>query len=129
VLCLAEGEGRNAVFLAGRGHAVAAVDFSAEGLRKARQLASERNVDIETIEADLATFDLGTDAWSGIVSIWAHTPSVVRRRIHAAVPAALAPGGVFVLEAYRPEQLGYGTGGPSDPDMLPTLAGLREELV
>ena len=78
VLCLAEGEGRNAVFLASLGHRVTAVDFSAEGLRKAARLARDRGVEIELVEADLATFDLGEAAWSGIVSIFAHTPPAIR---------------------------------------------------
>jgi SAM-dependent methyltransferase len=128
VLCLAEGEGRNAVYLASRGHAVTAVDFSRAGLAKAAQLAAERGVRVELVEGDLATFELGSDAWSGIVSIWAHTPGDVRRRIHAAVPRALRVGGVFVLEAYRPEQLAYATGGPREPARLPALADLRAEL-
>lgn len=129
VLCLAEGEGRNAVFLAGLGHQVTAVDYAAEGLRKAAGLARERGVELATVEADLATFELGDGAWSGIVSIWAHTPPDVRRRVHAAIARALAPGGTFVLEAYRPEQIALGTGGPKDPAMMPTLAQLRDELV
>lgn len=128
VLCLAEGEGRNAVFLALRGHAVSAVDFSAEGLRKAQRLAHERGVQLELIEADLATFDLGTERWSAIVSIFAHTPPEIRRRVHAAIPHALRPGGALVLEAYRPEQLALGTGGPRDATWMPTLADLRAEL-
>jgi len=129
VLCLAEGEGRNAVFLATRGHAVTAVDFSAEGLKKAARLAASHGVTVELIEADLSTFELGEAQWAGIVSIWAHTPPPVRARVHAAVARALVPGGVFLLEAYRPEQLALGTGGPKDAAMMPTLAALRAELV
>jgi SAM-dependent methyltransferase len=128
VLCLAEGEGRNAVFLAARGHAVTAVDFSAEGLRKAERLARERGVRLELIEADLGTLDLGVERWSGIVSIFAHTPPELRRRLHAAIPRALRPGGALVLEAYRPEQLALATGGPRDATWMPTLAELRAEL-
>jgi SAM-dependent methyltransferase len=128
VVCVAEGEGRNAVFLATLGYEVTAVDFSAQGLRKAAQLAHGRGVALTLIEADLATFELGAEAWSGVVSIFAHTPPVVRQRLHAAVPRALQAGGAFVLEAYRPEQLALGTGGPKDAAMMPTLAGLRGEL-
>lgn len=128
VLCLAEGEGRNAVFLASLGHRVTAVDFSAEGLRKAARLARDRGVEIELVEADLATFDLGETAWSGIVSIFAHTPPAIRSSLHARVVRALAPGGVLVLEAYRPEQIALGTGGPRDVAMMPTLSELRAEL-
>jgi SAM-dependent methyltransferase len=107
---------------------VTAVDFSREGLRKAARLAAEHRVTLELVEADLADYDLGTEHWAGIVSIFAHTPRDVRRRIHAAIPYALRPGGVLVLEAYRPEQLALGTGGPRDPALMPTLSDLRTEL-
>ena len=128
VLCLAEGEGRNAVFLAKLGYEVTGVDFSDAGLRKAEALAKNHGVELQLIEADLATFELGTDRWEGIVSMWAHTPLAVRQRVHAAVPHALVAGGAFVLEAYRPEQIAFGTGGPKDVTMLPTVAGLQSEL-
>jgi hypothetical protein len=128
VLCLAEGEGRNAVFLAGLGHPVTAVDFAREGLRKAGQLAASRGVTVELVHADLATYTPERAAWSGIVSIFAHTAPAVRRRIHGLVAGALRPGGVFLLEAYRPEQLELGSGGPKEVALLPTLAQLRDEL-
>ncbi len=82
VLCVAEGEGRNAVFLAGRGHTVLAVDQSAVGLEKARGLAMQRGVTIETHISDLAEFELEQGRYTGIVSIWAHTPPHVRRVLH-----------------------------------------------
>lgn len=128
VLCLAEGEGRNAVFLAGLGHQVTAVDLSSEGLRKAERLSQRRNVTIELVQADLATFDLGLDRWSGIVEIFAHVPPPVRQRLHVQIPRALRVGGCHVLETYRPEQLALGTGGPKEPSLLSTLAELREQL-
>lgn len=128
VLCLAEGEGRNAVFLAGLGHQVTAVDLSIEGLRKAERLAQRHGVTIEIIQADLATFDLGLDRWSGIVEIFAHVPPAVRQRVHAQIPRALRAGGCHVLETYRPEQLALGTGGPKELTLLSTLAELREQL-
>ncbi len=127
-LCLADGEGRNSVFLAKRGHRVTAVDLSANGIEKARKLAAERNVTITAVVADLATYDLGVARWDLIVSIFAHTPPAVRQRVHAAVVTALRPGGVFVLEAYTPSQIGRGTGGPATADMTMTLAGLTSEL-
>lgn len=129
VLCLAEGEGRNAVFLAGRGHHVTAVDLSEVGLRNARELAARQEVTIETVIADLASYDFGSSRWAGIVSIWAHVPSAIRPNLHAACARALRPGGVFVLEAYTPRHLERpGIGGPSDPDALPTPAELRRDL-
>jgi SAM-dependent methyltransferase len=128
VLCLAEGEGRNAVFLAGLGHDVTAVDFSAEGLRKAERLARERNVKLTTVHADLATYEIEDESFTGIVAIFMHLPMAVRKRVLGLVARALRPGGVFILEAYRPEQLAFGTGGPRDAALLPTLASLKEEL-
>lgn len=128
VLCLAEGEGRNAVFLASRGHAVTAVDLSSEGIAKANALAATSGVTLTTHVADLAEFSITPAAWSGIVSTWAHLPQPLRRNVHAAVVSGLKPGGIFILEAYTPAQLAYGTGGPKDPALCMTLADLRGEL-
>ena len=128
VLSLGEGEGRNAAYLAGLGHRVVAVDQSEVGLAKARQLAADRGRTIETVAADLASFPIEPGAWAGIVSIFCHLPRRVRVPLYTAVVRGLRPGGVFILEAYTPKQLGLGTGGPRDPDMLPTLAELVEEL-
>ncbi len=128
VLCLGEGEGRNAAFLATRGHHVTALDQSAVGLGKARQLAKERGVKIETIVADLESYRLDAACWDGIVSIWCHLPSAVRAAVHRQVIDALKPRGVLLLEAYTPKQLKHGTGGPKSVDLLPSLADLRDEL-
>lgn len=128
VLCLAEGEGRNAVFLAGLGYRVTAVDQSAVGLAKASALAAERGVTIETVVADLAEYDIEPGAWSAIVSIFLHVPRALRASVYARASAGLVPGGVFVLEAYTPRQIGLGTGGPRDPELTPTLDDLRSEL-
>ncbi|MEZ4364511.1 MAG: class I SAM-dependent methyltransferase [Kofleriaceae bacterium] len=128
ILSLAEGEGRNAVYLAGLGLRVTGVDASSVGLAKARELAAARGVTIETVVSDLADFDLGVDRWDGIVSIWCHTPAPLRARLHRAAVAALRPGGVFILEAYTPKQLEYKTGGPRTAELLMSLGALREEL-
>lgn len=128
VLCLAEGDGRNGVWLAQRGYDVTGVDRSAVGLEKARELAAQRGVTIGTIVADLGDFDPGVARWEGIVSIFAHVDADTRRRVHGAVARALVPGGVFLLEAYRPEQIGLGTGGPPEDARMMNLARLRDEL-
>ena len=128
VLSLGEGEGRNAVFLAGRGHAVTAVDASAVGLAKARALAVERGVRIATVVADLAGYAIEAGAWSGIVSVFVHLAPAVRADVHRAVATGLRPGGVFVLEAYTPAQLALGTGGPHEASLLVTLEAVRREL-
>lgn len=128
VLCLAEGEGRNAVFFAGLGRRVTAVDLSAVGLEKARRLAESRGVEIAVQVADLADYEIGQGAWAGIVATWAHLPPPVRSSVHARVAAGLRPGGVYVLEAYTPAQVAHGTGGPKEPSLCMTLADLRREL-
>jgi SAM-dependent methyltransferase len=127
-LCLAEGEGRNAVFLAGRGYEVHAVDASAVGLAKAERLARERGVHIVTEVANLDGYRIDPGAWDLIVSIFCHLPAPIRRALHREVVAGLRPGGLFVVEAYTPAQLALGTGGPPDPALMMTLAELREEL-
>ena len=128
VLCLAEGEGRNAVFLASTGRRVSSVDLTEAGVAKTLRLAAERNVAVDATVGDLAEFDLGVERWDAVVSIFAHMPSAVRTDLHRRVVASLRPGGVFLLEAYTPDQIGRGTGGPMSDDLTMTLAGLRREL-
>ncbi|WP_440996079.1 SAM-dependent methyltransferase [Arhodomonas sp. SL1] len=128
VLCLAEGEGRNAVWLASRGHGVTAVDASAVGLEKAARLAETQGVAIRCEHADLADYHIAPGKWAGIVSIFAHTPPKIRRRVHRQVVAGLKPGGVFLLEAYTPRQLEYRTGGPPVAEMMMELSSLEAEL-
>lgn len=128
VLCLAEGEGRNAVFVASTGREVHSVDLTVAGVDKTLRLAAEREVTVHAVTADLAHHDLGESRWSGIVSIFAHMPPAVRRDLHARVVRALRPGGVFLLEAYTPDQIGRGTGGPAVPEMTMSLELLRDEL-
>ncbi len=124
ILCLADGEGRNGVFLATQGMRVTGVDSSAVGLAKAQRLAAERRVSLDTVVADLATWELGDARWDGVVSIWAHLPVAIRATLHPRIARALRPGGVLLLEHYHPRQLGYGTGGPPDPTMMLTLEEL-----
>lgn len=121
ILCLADGEGRNGVFLATKGFRVTGVDSSAVGLAKAGQLAAERGVPFTTVVADLSVWELGDARWDGVVSIWAHLPAAVRSVLHPRIAGALRPGGVLLLEHYHPRQLAYGTGGPPDPTMMLTL--------
>lgn len=128
VLCLAEGEGRNAVFLAECGYHVSSVDLAPAGVAKTLRLAEQRGAQVDAVEGDLETFDIGTERWEAIVSIFAHMPPDVRRSLHARVVAALKPGGVFLLEAYTPAQVGRGTGGPSTPETTMSLAALGDEL-
>ena len=129
VLSLGEGEGRNAVFLAKRGYSVTAVDSSVVGLRKAELLAKEHGVSIDLIHAGLSGFDLGSDAWEGIISIFIPLPSTVRKDLYRRLQGALKSGGVFLLEAFTPDQIGHGTGGGTNPDTMQTERSLRAELL
>jgi SAM-dependent methyltransferase len=128
VLCIGEGEGRNAVFLASRGFEVTALDSSRVGLAKAEALARERGVTITTLAADVTSLPIPPETWSGIVSLWLHLPAGVRVPLHRACVAGLSPGGVFVLEAYTPRQLEFRTGGPETLERMATLEALRAEL-
>jgi SAM-dependent methyltransferase len=107
---------------------VEAVDLSEVGLARARELAAEKGVAIRTTVADLMDFDMGQGAWSGIVSIFCHLPEPVRQAVHGRIAAALAPGGVLILEAYTPRQIAFGTGGPREPELLCHLDPLQRHL-
>jgi SAM-dependent methyltransferase len=129
VLCLGEGEGRNAVFLAARGHAVTAVDQSAVGLAKAQQLAAARGVTLTTTVADLQDYPIAPGAWAAVVSVFLHLPPPLRRQVCMAAAAGLQPGGVLIYEAYTPAQVRHRTGGPvNTPELLVALADLRPPL-
>lgn len=127
-LCVAEGEGRNAVWLAERGHNVLAVDASSVGLSKARRLAELRGVSISTEVADLGTYPLKPESFDLVVSIYAHASQEARIALHTELVKALRPGGMLLLEAYTPKQLAYNSGGPPELEKLMTLNGLRSEL-
>lgn len=128
VLCLADGEGRNGVYLAKQGFDVTAVDQSSVGLKKAQALATAQGLNIDTVHADLAEYPIETGDWAGIVSIFCHLPSSIRRDVHMRAVNGLANGGCFILEAYTPRQLQLKTGGPKKVDLLMDLPTLQDEL-
>ncbi|KLU05390.1 hypothetical protein RISK_002597 [Rhodopirellula islandica] len=129
VLSIAEGEGRNAVYLASKGLRVHAVDNSSVGLAKAAKLAADRNVVITTEVADLQNFAPEPNVYGGVVSIYAHLPSSIRAQLHPLLTQTMKPGGILILEAYSENQRGRGTGGPGDPDLLLTCGKVERELV
>lgn len=128
VLCLAEGEGRNAVFLAKQGFDVTALDSSAVGLKKAKELALENSVKISTVQADLNDYEFEPDTWDSIVSIFCHLPPRLREKVHKGSVTSLKDNGVFLLEAYTPEQVEFGTGGPPSAEFMMTLELLTRDL-
>jgi 2-polyprenyl-3-methyl-5-hydroxy-6-metoxy-1,4-benzoquinol methylase len=128
ILCLAEGEGRNAVWLAEQGNEVTAVDASDIGLQKADRLAKARGVEITSVHADLADYDIGTQQWDAIISIFCHLPPALRQDVHRRCVAGLRDNGMILLEAYTPSQLEYNTGGPPVAEMMMDMRSLRSEL-
>jgi len=122
------GEGRNALFLASLGLDVLAVDQSAVGMQKAQRLARERGLSLRTQAADLNDFQAEPNSFDVISSIFVHLPAALRAKVHKNVITWLKPGGVFVLEAYAPDQLHRDTGGPKDPLLLAPLQTLLSEL-
>ena len=128
ILCLAEGEGRNGVYLASLGHRVTAVDSSSVGLGKALQLAERRGVSMDIVEADLEDFAIQPSSFQAIISIFCHLPPALRVRLHQKVCEGLSPGGVFILEGYAKKQINNDTGGPRKIELLMDLEELKHEL-
>ena len=126
-LAVADGEGRNGVWLAEQGLGVVSVDFSPAALEKARRLAARRGVAIETQCDDLALWDWGPPRFDAVVGIFIQfAPPALRAKIFHHMQQVLKPGGLLLLEGYRPEQLDYKTGGPAQIENLYTAALLRE---
>ena len=127
-LCLAEGEGRNAVFLAELGHQVCVQDISPIGLGKAKALAQQKGVSITTLCCDLAALDLKPTSLDLIAAIWMHVEPEIRARVFEQAVAALRPGGHLLIEAYHPQQLNFSSGGPTRRELLIEAAQLQQEL-
>jgi SAM-dependent methyltransferase len=128
ILCIAEGEGRNALFLAAHSFQVTAMDQSEVGMQKAHLRATKEGLHLSTITADLENFDFGLGKWDAIVSIFGHLPPVLREEVHGKIVKALRLGGYFLMEAYTPEQLPLGTGGPKDINLMVTSEIIQKEL-
>ena len=127
-LDLATGEGRNGIFLAGLGLEVEGVDLSAVGLAKAQKLADAKGVAFQTRLADIAAMDLPPQYYAVICSVFCHFTEPQRTTVLQKMVHALQPGGMFAGVFYHPDQIAYGTGGPSDPAMLGTLAESQTAL-
>ena len=126
-LAIADGEGRNGVWLAEQGLSVLSLDASPAAQAKAKALAAARGVTIEAERADLFAWDWPDEAYDVIVGIFFQfAPPPERAAIFAGIRRALRPGGLLLIQGYRPEQLDYGTGGPKAVDQLYTRALLEE---
>lgn len=124
ILSLAEGEGRNAVWLAAQGFSVTGIDQSAVGLAKAAQLAQARGVTLDLRQGDVTAWDGSDGPWDAVLCVFIHFFSAERPQLAAALARGLRPGGLFLFHGYGPAQIGFGTGGPRDPDMLASAADL-----
>jgi SAM-dependent methyltransferase len=127
VLCVADGEGRNGVFLAAQGFQVEAFDYSTVAIAKARQLAQEHCVQLHLTQASCDDFAWPTGTVDAVVAIFVQFADPdMRTRLFQSLQNALAPGGWLLLLGYTPKQLEYGTGGPSSRENLYTEPLLRE---
>jgi SAM-dependent methyltransferase len=114
------------VWLAEHRLAVTSIDWSATGLAKASALANARGVRIRTVVADLVTWDWPVEAFDLVAWIFVHLPPADRAVVVARAAAALAPGGLLVLEGFTAAQEDRRSGGPRDAELLWSAALVRE---
>lgn len=128
VLVPGDGEGRNGVWLATRGHQVTVVDQSGEGLRKCALLAQASGVHVDMVQADLTAFEAEIAAFDALVLVFVHLPPQIRRVLHQRLLLTLKPGGLLLLEGFDRSHAGLPGGGPRDPDWLFDAATLRDDF-
>ena len=127
VLCIADGEGRNGVWLAKQGMRVTGFDVSDIALSKANQFAADNKVNIQYSLCDTDGFDWQTNSYDAVVAIFIQfADPEMRARIFKQAYRTLKPGGLFILQGYTPKQLEYKTGGPSLIEHLYTEEMIRE---
>jgi SAM-dependent methyltransferase len=117
-LDVAAGEGRMALWLASRGWATTALDFSAVGLQRGRQRAEERGLQIDWQVADATTADLGEQAYDLVLVLYLHLARHVLPTVIARCARAVAPGGLLLVLGHDRDNLERGVGGPPDPEVL-----------
>ena len=113
VLCVADGEGRNSVWLAEHGLTVTAFDFAPNAVAKAKRLAARRKVSVDHQLADIYAWPWTARRYDAVVVVFIQfVPPERRDAVFAGLRSAVTPGGLLLLEGYRPQQVDYGTGGP-----------------
>jgi hypothetical protein len=126
VLCVADGEGRNSVWLAEQGLEVSAFDFAPNAVAKATRLAQRRGVRVAHQLGDAFSWPWTARRYDALVAVFIQfLPPESREGVFAGMMSAIEPGGLFLLEGYRPEQVDYGTGGPPRRDHMYTREWLR----
>ncbi|ALQ68363.1 class I SAM-dependent methyltransferase [Bacillus thuringiensis] len=118
VIAFAEGEGRNAVFLARQGHKVTAIDYSKDGLEKTKKLAMKHNVDVHTKKVDLLADSLPVNEYDAAIMVFGHFHNDHKKMVLDKMIQTIKPGGLILFEVYSNKQINYGTGGPKDIEML-----------
>ena len=127
VLSVADGEGRNSVWLAKRGLRVDAFDISEVGVAKARKLAGEQGAEVDFAVADVAYLAWPENLYDGVAAIFIQfAEPALRSRIFEGIVRCLKPGGTLLLQGYAPKQLEYRTGGPPLASHMYTAQLLRE---
>ncbi|HLL67429.1 MAG TPA: methyltransferase domain-containing protein [Micromonosporaceae bacterium] len=128
-LDLAAGEGRNAIWLAGRGWRVTAVDFSDVAIGKGRKLARRRGVTVDWLTTDLRSYRPEPAGFDLVLAAYLHLPPTDLGVVLEAATGALAPGGVLLVIGHDATNLGGGVGGPQDPELLYTPESIAAALV
>ena len=127
VLCIADGEGRNGVWLAKQGMRVTGFDVSDIALAKANQFAADNKVNIQYSLCDTDGFDWQSNTYDAVIGVFIQfADPEMRARIFKQVHQTLKPGGLFILQGYTPKQLQYKTGGPSLIEHLYTEEMIRD---
>ena len=125
-LAIADGEGRNGVWLAEQGLDVLSIDFSPVALDKAQRLAASQGVTLRTLQVNLEDWCWNAEQFDVAIAVFIQfAPPDLRNAILAGIRQTLTPGGLLLLQGYRPEQMTYGTGGPPHAENMYTAEMLR----
>jgi len=125
-LAVADGEGRNGVWLAEQGLKVTSVDISATAQQRARAFAAQRNVHIDTFCVDLLNWPWPVNQFDIVTCIFMHLPAPLLQKIHSAMWQAIKPGGLIMIEGFHVDQASHDSGGPKDPTILLSECGLQQ---
>jgi hypothetical protein len=126
-LVVADGEGRNSVYLASKGFDVTATDYSEVGLAKARRLAEERDVCVHYLVEDIFERDWSSEQYDNVVAVFIQfVPPSHMTKVLTGLATTVKPNGTLLVHGYTPKQVEFGTGGPPNPEHMYTEAMLRD---
>lgn len=128
VLDLGAGQGRNAIWLAGQGHDVTAVDISDVAMTQAQEIATAAGLDVDFIAADLRDWEPDPEAFDLVLLCYIQVPDSDRKAIHAKAARALKRGGRVFIVAHHRDNLEHGVGGPQAPDRLYDEATIADDF-